>query len=201
MIDGTFNLDTKDDPQLDIRDGLSTGHFRQLAEMIEDYAGIRMPAAKKVMVEGRLRRRMKHLGFANLGAYCEHVLGDGQDREFVHLIDAVTTNKTEFFREPRHFEFLARQGLAALQADTGAGADRPLAAWSAACSTGAEPYTLAIVMKEFARSHPGFTARVLGTDISFDVLAQAHLGIFPEEQIALVSKELRRRYFLRAREP
>lgn len=186
----------------DVQDRLSPRQFRRLASFIEDYSGIKMPPVKKVMVEGRLRRRVRHLGLTSLDEYCDHLFDRGDlENEVIHLIDAVTTNKTEFFREPQHFQFLAEQGLPKLHAATRAGSSHILKAWSAACSSGAEPYTLAMVINEFGMAHRGFRYSVLATDICTDVLDKALAGIYPEDMIAPVPKPLQRRYFLRARDP
>ncbi|PKU22576.1 CheR family methyltransferase [Telmatospirillum siberiense] len=182
------------------QDRLSPQQFRRLASFIEDYSGIKMPPVKKVMVEGRLRRRVNILGLSSLNAYCDHLFDHGDlENEIIHLIDAVTTNKTEFFREPQHFRFLVEQGLPAL-AKAGAGSSQPLRAWSAACSTGAEPYTLAMVLNEFGAAYRGYRYSILATDICTDVLDKALTGIYPEEMSEPVPEALRKRYFLRSRD-
>jgi chemotaxis protein methyltransferase CheR len=160
-----------------------------------------MPPVKKVMIEGRLRRRVNKLGLSSLNAYCDHLFDHNDlENEVIHLIDAVTTNKTEFFREPQHFQFLIDQGLPAL-AKSGAGSGHTLKAWSAACSTGAEPYTLAMVLSEFGATHRGYRYSILATDICTEVLDKALLGIYPEEMISPVPQDLRKHYFLRSRDP
>ncbi len=123
----------------------------------------------------------------------------GKGQELVHLIDAVTTNKTDFFREPDHFEFLTTKALPDLDARTGA--DRRSLVWSAGCSTGEEPYTLAMVLSEYAKGHAGFRFSVLATDISTAVLAKARLGVFKAEAVKPVHENLRRKYLMRSRDP
>lgn len=128
-------------------DQIGPREFAQLADYIFDYAGIRMPASKRTMLEGRLRRRQRALGFDTLEAYCRHVLTDNNlDQEGIHLINAVTTNKTDFFREPVHFDFLRDVALPGLEATY----LRTIRAWSVACSTGPEPYTIAMLLDQFA---------------------------------------------------
>jgi chemotaxis protein methyltransferase CheR len=96
-------------------DQLSERHFGRLAGIIQTHTGIRMPPSKRTMVEGRLRKRVRALGLADIDAYCRHLFDeDGLDGEFLHLIDAVTTNKTDFFREPEHFAFLTSTVVPAL---------------------------------------------------------------------------------------
>lgn len=185
---------------LNAQDRLSPQQFRRLANFIEGYSGIKMPPVKKVMIEGRLRRRVNKLGLASLNAYCDHLFEQNDlENEIIHLIDAVTTNKTEFFREPQHFQFLIEHGLPAL-AKSGAGNGHTLKAWSAACSTGAEPYTLAMVLNEFGAAHRGYRYSILATDICTDVLGRALVGIYPEEMISPVPETFRKRYFLRSRD-
>jgi chemotaxis protein methyltransferase CheR len=177
-------------------DTLSDKNFKRLAELIHGYSGIKMPSGKRTMLEGRLRRRMRALGIARLDAYCRFLFDeDGLEAEIVHLMDAVTTNKTEFFREPAHFRFLETTALPAL-AKAGR---RTIKVWSAACSTGAEPYTLAMVLEEHARETRQDYA-ILCTDLCTQVLDQAVAGMFSESMIEPVEMELRRRYVMRARE-
>ena len=129
---------------------LSAKNFQRLAKFIQDYSGIKMPASKRTMLEGRLRRRMRATQIDDLNAYCRYLFEeDGMASEVIHMIDAVTTNKTEFFREPAHFDFLVAKGLPALAAK----GRRDIKIWSSACSTGAEPYTIAMIMDEFCAQH------------------------------------------------
>ena len=175
---------------------LSTRDLSRLCRLIYDQSGIKLSPDKKVMLEGRLRRRMAALGMGSYTEYCDFVFagGSGSAGELIHLIDAVTTNKTDFFREKTHFEFLEAKVLPELAAS-----GREVLIWSAGCSTGEEPYTLAIVLSEYARSHPGFRYRVLATDISTAVLAKAEEAIFHAEALRPVPPQLRQRYFMRSR--
>lgn len=178
-------------------DQLSPKNFKRLAELIHGYSGIKMPANKRTMLEGRLRRRMRATQIHSLNDYCRFLFeDDGLESEIVHLIDAVTTNKTEFFREPAHFDFLQGRALPAM-AKAGA---RTIKAWSAACSTGAEPYTLAMVLEEHRRQNRRQDYSILCTDLCTQVLAQAHAGVFPEAMIEPVDMELRHRYVMRAKD-
>ncbi len=179
------------------QESLSTRNFSRLAELIHNYSGIKMPPSKRTMLEGRLRRRMRATGINGLNDYCRHIFeDDGLSAEIVHLIDAVTTNKTDFFREPPHFQFLTNSALPALT-QTGR---RMIKVWSAACSIGAEPYTLAMVLEEHCRANRRQDYSILCTDLSTEVLEQAVSGIFPEAMIEPVDEELRRRYLMRSRD-
>ncbi|MFT3965348.1 MAG: protein-glutamate O-methyltransferase CheR [Sphingobium sp.] len=175
------------------RDGISRRHFKALAALIYEEAGIKMPPSKLTMLEGRLRRRMRATGMASLDAYCAHVLSDSATpEERVHLINAVTTNKTDFFREPKHFDYLSGAILPAYARE----GRRRIRCWSAACSTGAEPYTLAMVLEDFAQQHGGPDYDILATDLDTDVLATAVKGIYPDEMLAPVPRDMRRRHVL-----
>jgi chemotaxis protein methyltransferase CheR len=179
-------------------DHLSQRDFERLARFIHDYSGIKMPPSKKTMVEGRLRRRARATGAATLAEYCRYLFDHGGlEEEVFDLIDAVTTNKTDFFREPEHFRFLSQQVLPELLSRRHQRG--PIKLWSAACSIGAEPYTLAMVLAEFAAATADFRRTILATDICTEVLETAKLGIYPEAMIAPVPIELRRRYLLRAK--
>jgi chemotaxis protein methyltransferase CheR len=177
---------------------LSTRNFQRLARFIQDYSGIKMPANKRTMLEGRLRRRMRATQIDDVNAYCRYLFEeDGMASEAVHLIDAVTTNKTEFFREPAHFDFLVANGLPALAAR----GRRDIKIWSSACSTGAEPYTIAMIMDEFCAAQRGADYSILCTDICTEVLDQAIAGRFSEQMIESVSMARRKQYVMRSRDP
>ncbi|MBI5440749.1 MAG: protein-glutamate O-methyltransferase [Deltaproteobacteria bacterium] len=181
---------------------LGQKEFGRLSAFIEGHCGIRMPPGKKVMLEARLRKRLRALGLASFSEYCDRVLGDrASDEELVHMIDAVTTNKTDFFREPQHFEYLVRRAIPGLIREAGCGIRKELMVWSAGCSSGEEPYTLAMVLGEVAERLQGFRFVVLGTDICTKVLEAARQAIYDNERIEPIPLELRRKYLLRSRDP
>jgi len=182
----------------DGQDRLSPRDFQRLASFIESYSGIKMPATKITMIESRLRKRLRATGMLNLKQYCDYLFEkDGLAAEAVQLIDVMTTNKTEFFREPDHFRFLAEQAVPMLRAS---GRGTALKVWSAACSIGAEPYTLAMVLADLAREPAGPRYGITATDLSTEVLDTAVAGIYPEAMVKPVPPELRRRYVMRSRD-
>ena len=158
-------------------EGISDADFARLRSLIYAQSGINLSADKKTMLELRIKRRLRSLELSSFAQYCEYLFGHhGQRDEIVHLIDVVTTNKTDFFREPAHFDFLVRKALPDLMTRNESG--RELLIWSAGCSTGEEPYTLAIVLSEYATTHPGFRFRLLATDISHHGAGKSAPGRF-----------------------
>jgi chemotaxis protein methyltransferase CheR len=178
---------------------ISNSDMVRLRTLIYMQSGINLSAEKRTMLELRLRPRLRLLTMNSYREYCDYVFSPrGQRDEIVPLLDAVTTNKTDFFREPDHFEYLAKKAVPEVMEGIGSG--RPLLVWSAGCSSGEEPYTLSMVLSEYANTHPGFRFRVLATDLCTTVLEKASLAVFSAELAAPVPTELRRRYFLRSRE-
>ncbi len=180
-------------------ENLTQKDFDRLRALVYREAGISLGPEKKTMLEIRLRRRLRGLSFSSCAEYCEHLFTrDSGPGELVHLLDAVTTNKTDFFREPGHFEYLTGSALPELAARCGS---RKLRVWSAGCSSGEEPYTLAIVLSEYAQRAPGFRFSILATDICTEVLAKAVRGVFRASTVQPVPLALRRKYFMRSRDP
>ncbi|SDO66024.1 chemotaxis protein methyltransferase CheR/two-component system, chemotaxis family, response regulator CheB [Methylobacterium phyllostachyos] len=179
---------------------LKDRHFHTVADLIQARIGIQIPETKRTMVEGRLRKRMRALDLDSLKAYGDHLFDDGHlAEEFVHIIDCVTTNKTDFFREPAHFEHL-RDDLVPLLCRRRGGNPR-LKIWSAAASTGAEAYTLAMILQDMIVAGYGFSYAILGTDISTEVLRVAAEAIYPEEMLVQIPPAFRRRYVMTSRDP
>jgi chemotaxis protein methyltransferase CheR len=176
---------------------LNSADFTRLSAFIEKETGIQLPPSKRVMLESRLRKRVRALGLRGLSEYARMVLGPDRDEgEIVHLIDAVTTNKTDFFREPAHFSYLVRQALPGI---LGHGIQtRPLTVWSAASSTGEEPYTLAMVLADYAEKHP-LNWQIVATDISTRVLESARRAIYSAAGAAPIPTSLKLKYLLRSR--
>lgn len=181
---------------------LSSRDFTLLSRYIHSECGIHISTGKKTMVEGRLRKRLRALGLHTFEAYLEYLFSpEGQGKaEWIYLIDEVTTNKTDFFRESSHFSLLTERILPELIRTNGAGTRSRLNVWSAGCSTGEEPYTLAIVLSEFAAVFPNFKFSILATDISTKVLEKAKKGIYEHEKIEVIPMPLRKKYLLRSKD-
>jgi chemotaxis protein methyltransferase CheR len=177
---------------------LSARDFGRLSRFIYDTCGIKMPEVKKTMLEARLQKRLRSLELRSFSDYCDYLFApEGQEKELVQMLDMVTTNKTDFFREPDHFAHLTQQVLPDwIKKHPGL----PLSIWSAGCSSGEEPYTLAMVLSEFALKNPGFDFRILATDISTRVLEKAKTAIYPEASVEPVPKELKKKYLLRSKD-
>ena len=180
-------------------ENMSARDYARLCELIYREAGIHLGSGKKTMLEARIKRRLKVLNLTAYRQYCDYLFGQqGLKDEIPHLIDVVTTNKTDFFRESDHFDYLVEKALPDIVARNG---QKEVLIWSAGCSTGEEPYTLAIVLSEYTQTHPGFRFRILATDISTIVLAKADRGIYSSDVVAPVPAALKRKYFLRSRDP
>jgi chemotaxis protein methyltransferase CheR len=159
---------------------ISGRDYSRLCKLVYAEAGIALGTGRKTMLEVRIRRRLKELAIHSYGDYCDYLFSDqGLKDELLHLIDVVTTNKTDFFREPRHFDFLTARALPEFTSSNDT--RRAMTIWSAGCSTGEEPYTLAMVLSEYALTHPGFGFRIMATDISTAVLGKAELGIYSRQ--------------------
>jgi chemotaxis protein methyltransferase CheR len=179
---------------------LDTREYQRLATFIEETCGIRIPPSKQILIESRLRKRLRALGMRDFSEYCEHVLSSGSGLDEVGpMVDVITTNKTDFFREPFHFDFLITKAIPELLKHK-ANMLPELQVWSAACSSGEEPYTLGMVLAEYAAKHPGFRFSILGTDVCTGVLEQARRGIYTEEQVEPVPFIYRDKYLLRSKD-
>jgi chemotaxis protein methyltransferase CheR len=162
-------------------------------------AGIHFKPEKAVMLTARLSRRLRHLGLDSFAAYRQYLQkSDSGGRERRMLVNCITTNKTEFFREVHHFDYLRQEVLPRLLARAATGGPRRLRIWSAGCSTGEEPYSLAVTLREhFTR--PGWQLNIVASDIDTQVLATAAAGVYPEERLQSIPDDVRRRHFQRGK--
>ncbi len=172
--------------------------FEKLSSFIYSQYGIKMPPAKRVMLQSRLQKRLRELKMNSYDQYCEFVFSkEGEALEVVHMIDAVTTNKTDFFREPAHFQFLKETVLPEFIAREKR--NPTMRIWSAGCSSGEEVYTLAILISEFAQKEKKLDFSIMGTDISTRILQKAVDAVYTEERVANISLETKKKYFLRSK--
>ena len=181
---------------------MTQAEFGRFSEFIIGQCGIKMPPSKKIMLEARLQKRLRALNIPTFKEYFALIRGEDGRGELVHMLNAVTTNKTDFFREPVHFQYLAKTILPEVLSEKEGPKlrDRPFFLWSAGFSTGEEPYTLAMVLSEFAYQHPALRFSIIATDISTKVLDRARDGIYDEDRIAAVPDALKQRYVLRSKD-
>ncbi len=175
--------------------------FSTLKNFIEGRLGIKMPPAKRVMLESRLLKRLRSFGFSEFSDYVKLVFSEEHiDTELIHMIDAVTTNKTDFFREADHFHYLTNILLPDVYSQFAWGRDHMLKVWSSASSSGEEVYTLAMVLQEFSADHRPFSYKILGTDISTQMLERCKAAVYSEERVHPVPEHMRKKYLLRSKD-
>lgn len=178
---------------------LSDEDFKRLSEFIYTEYGIKMPPVKKIMLQSRLQKRLRELEITNFKEYVDYVFSkEGQDNEIIHMIDVVSTNKTDFYREAVHFEFLSNVVIPEYGEHTHF--RYPLKIWSAGCSSGEEPYTIAIVLSECKEKYPNLEFHILGTDISTRILRQAIDAIYKENRVEGIPMSILKKYFLRSKD-
>lgn len=137
---------------------------------------------------------------SSFSEYIEYLFSkEGQEQEVVHMMDVVSTNKTDFFREPLHFDFMTNELLPKFKEEKTH--SNPLNIWSSACSSGEEPYTIAMVVSSFLEKNPGFNYSILGTDISTKVLKHAYNAVYDMEKVDVIPLETKKKYLLRSKDP
>ncbi|MDC7234274.1 MAG: protein-glutamate O-methyltransferase CheR [Spirochaetales bacterium] len=177
---------------------LEDREFRKLSNFIEKELGIRMPDIKRVMLESRLHKRLRILKMSHFSDYCDYLFSEqGMRQEFPFMIDVVTTNKTDFFREPDHFVYMENNIIRPyLSSHHGSGT---FDIWSSASSTGEEIYTLAMVMEGIREDYGALNYSILGSDISQEVLAKARKGIYHSSRIDVIPMNMKKKFFLKSK--
>lgn len=179
---------------------ISEAEFETLRKLIHTHAGIALGDGKKQLLVARLSRRLRALGLTSFTQY--HGLltsNDPSGDEMRRMLNCVTTNQTDFFREKHHFELLKDRVLSEAKARAQKGGPRKLRVWSAGCSTGEEPYTIAITLAEAFGLSSGWDLKILASDIDTQVLATAEQGIYPEHRIQNLPEAVKRAHFLRGK--
>ncbi|MFP4556683.1 MAG: CheR family methyltransferase [Bacteroidales bacterium] len=178
---------------------LTQDEFDKLSRFIYKESGIKMPPVKRVMLQSRLQKRLRHLNMSNFKEYIEYVFSkEGLNGEIIHMLDVVSTNKTDFFREPIHFDYLFNTVLPEFAEQPGTSKNMKI--WSAGCSSGEEPYTIAIVLADFAEKNPRFDFSIIGTDISTLILQKAVDAVYKEERVAIIPIETKKKHFLKSKD-
>jgi chemotaxis protein methyltransferase CheR len=166
---------------------LTPAQFARVTSQLYAHCGIRLREGKEALVRARLARRLRVLDLPDFDAYLAYVDADPARREFAEMIDVLTTNTTSFLREASHFQYLRTAVLPALPG--------PIRIWSAGCSTGEEPYTLAMLLAETLGDAPSRDVRILATDISHRALQAAQRGVYPAAAMADVPPAWLERYW------
>ncbi len=176
--------------------GLRDDEFHLIKDVVYRESGIRLTDMKKALVQSRLMKRLRELKLQDYRDYCDF-LHAHYESEIINLINCITTNKTDFFREPKHFEFLRDVALPEFERS---GRDR-IAIWSAGCSTGAEPYTIAITVSEYFGGRGMPEVKILATDIDTQVLRRGEEGIYGIAEVGTIDLGLLKKYFKRGTGP
>jgi chemotaxis protein methyltransferase CheR len=175
---------------------LTEGEFRKFQAFVFRHAGIHLSTAKKALLVGRLARRLRALALESFGEYYELIERDAEER--IQAFDAICTNETHFFREPRQFEFLAARVYPAWMAAAEAGErSRMIRVWSAACSSGEEPYSIAMSLLTHFPAESGWTIEIVATDLSTKILARAEAGLWPIDKSAEIPQAMLKRFMLK----
>lgn len=195
----TDNKEMIFNPLLAYKAVLNQTDFERISKFINQNFGIKLPDHKRIMLQGRLISRLIQLKFDNFKDYTNYAFSDeGKLHELPHMIDVISTNKTDFFREAIHFKFLKEQVLPEFITHS----NFPLLKiWSAACSSGEEVYTIAMVVNDFIEKYPGYDFSILGTDISNRILTKAQNAIYPSRFTNPIELETKKKYFLKSKDP
>jgi chemotaxis protein methyltransferase CheR len=177
-------------PQATQAAGLDRATFQRIRDIVYARSGIVLESHKATLVAGRLGRRLRDLGIDSPSQYLAYLEQDKSGRELTHLLDAMSTNVTYFYREPDHFEFISQ-----LHSRWLANGQRRFRYWSAAASSGEEPYTLAMTLH--ALGTPELDLRILATDISTAILERALAGVYPEKAVSEIPRQHLLRHFKR----
>jgi chemotaxis protein methyltransferase CheR len=173
---------------------LTDDEFEQISDMVYQHCGINLHDGKKELVRSRLAKVMRQGRFENFSRYMEHVAADGSGQAFSELIDSLSTNLTSFFREAVHFDYLTNCYLPELIEQKQRQKKLRLRGWSAGCSSGEEPYSIAITLLEALTDRARWDVKLLATDISTRILKRAQEGLYDSERIEPVPPPLKNRY-------
>lgn len=175
---------------------LSDREFNRIKKLIYETAGINLTAAKKELVKSRLSKRLRDLKIYSFSEYIQYVTkNDNRGIELINLVNAITTNKTEFFREEQHFKYLEEVIIPELNDDLYLRNERVLRIWVAGCSSGEEPYTIAMVFDNYFKNDRSREIKILATDICTDVLQKAAAGLYRKDTLNTVPSHYITNYF------
>jgi chemotaxis protein methyltransferase CheR len=178
---------------------LSEQDFKAFARLVHDKAGINLHEGKRELVRARLASTIREGQFRDFREYYDHIIQDRSGDELVKLLDSISTNLTNFFREPGHFAFMAKKFLPELEAEQNKRGENQLRIWSAGCSTGEEPYSIAITVLDHAPYFGQGEARILATDLSTRVLDKAAQGIYAADRVSEMPRSILQKHFRKGR--
>lgn len=173
---------------------MSDEEFLKLSCFITENYGIKMPEAKKIMLQSRLQKRLRKLNIKSFSEYCNFLFSGNNKQEIIHMMDVVSTNKTDFFRESQHFSFLSEEILPSILPY-----NNKIKVWSAGSSSGEEPYTIAMVLSENSIKKE-FDYYIFASDISSDILQRAIDAVYKEDKVAELPLELKKKYLLKSKD-
>ena len=174
----------------------TTEHFNTIKDYIAEHAGIALADSKQQMVYSRLVRRLRAKNISDFDTYLQ-LLESDSGTELINFINALTTNLTSFFRENHHFEFLSSSVLPWLENKNSA--TRKIRIWSAGCSTGEEPYSIAMTVMEYFNNKPEWNIEIYASDLDSNVVQTAQNGIYPIDRVKGIPKSRLRRWFLKGK--
>ncbi|MCK5566169.1 MAG: protein-glutamate O-methyltransferase [Planctomycetes bacterium] len=178
---------------------LSDEEFATISKLVYEHCKINLHDGKRELVRARLAKRLRKLGIRTFSEYINFALNDESGQEFTNLIDSLSTNLTSFFRENQHFEYLKDVFYPMIMKRKVAQGDCKIRAWSAGCSSGEEPYTIAITLQEAISGQGSWDVKVLATDISTRMLEKAKRGIYEKKRVDPVSPQQKTRYLLQTK--
>jgi chemotaxis protein methyltransferase CheR len=178
---------------------LSNQLFERFSRLVYEECGINLHSGKRELLQARLNKRLRATGIESYRQYYEHITSPNNNGEIIHFLDSISTNLTYFFREPKHFEFLDRIALPELLLGKGNNRNQRIRIWSAGCSTGEEPYSLAMSVLPHLDDPGKWDFKILATDISTRVLDVGLKGVYPKERVEKVPQALQKLYFQRQR--
>jgi len=176
---------------------LTDKDFDRIRKLVIEHTGISLSDAKRNLVYGRLAKRLRKMGIGDFGSYIQLLESPTGEEELANFTNAITTNLTSFFRENHHFDFLKSDVLPRLLRDNAG--TKKIRVWSAGCSTGEEPYSIAMAIREVIPENKDWDIRILATDLDTNVLAHAQAGVYSLERINNISKSRLKRWFMRGK--
>jgi len=181
--------------ELPTKTEITDDQYELVRKLVYETSGINLGTNKQYLVQARLAKRIRELEFPDFDRYFRYLKENKTGEEIGHLVDVISTNTTQFFREPDHFQFLRSSIEQQIRQEQWDRRRHTIRIWSAACSTGEEPYSLAMELHQLLEKYPAINAKILATDISQTALAQARLGRYQRDKLNSVPPQLRQKYF------